>query len=126
MNQEIIEYIKAGKKQLIVVYIMYLCGIVAPLLAIIGAVFSYIHRNNDEKFLSTHYLFLFYTFVYGASASILHNLLTLIPTTSFTMFLINVILYTCIIAWFLLRVTIGLRYLISNLPHPNPDSKWLY
>ena len=49
MDKEIKKYINAGKTNLIVIYILFLCGVVAPLLPIIGAVFAYINKDIKDK-----------------------------------------------------------------------------
>lgn len=41
MSDDIKEYLDPGKKNLILIYVLYLCGIIIPILPIIGVVFAF-------------------------------------------------------------------------------------
>jgi uncharacterized membrane protein len=119
MNDEIKQYLQPGKKNLIIIYVFYLCGSVAPLLPIIGAIVSYYNRNNtkDDIFIS-HYSFIIRTFAIWVVSTVISMT---INATSF----LQVVLSMCILIWLILRVTMGLRYLIEDVAHPNPVTYWI-
>ncbi|MFY9590316.1 DUF4870 family protein [Rickettsia endosymbiont of Halotydeus destructor] len=117
MDKQIKEYTNPGKKNLIIVYILFLCGIVAPLLAIVGAFFAYVNKDVSDRFLSSHYIFLFRTFWLAFIGYIISTVTMII--------LIGFILYCIIAIWFLLRLAVGFKYLLNDWPHPNPETFWI-
>ncbi len=117
MNKEIKQYINPGKKNLIMLYILFLCGVVTSLLPIIGAVFAYINKDVEDETLASHYIFLFRTFWIGCVGTIICIIATII--------MIGPILYICLIIWFILRVAIGFKYLLNDTAHPNYMSYWI-
>lgn len=117
MNRDIKQYIDPGKKNLIAIYILFLCGIVAPLLPIIGAVFAYINKDIADKTLASHYIFIFRTFCIACVGALISMVTTII--------IIGPILYIGLMIWFILRVAIGFKYLLNDLPHPNYNSYWV-
>ena len=117
MNDEIKEYFSPGKKNLIAVYILYLCGVVAPVLPLIGVILAYINKDIKDRLLASHYTFLIRTFFMG--------LVGIIVSTITTIILIGPILYIMVIIWFVIRIVIGLKYLIDNIEYPNPLTFWI-
>ncbi|WP_425363023.1 DUF4870 family protein [Candidatus Tisiphia endosymbiont of Hybos culiciformis] len=117
MDKEIKKYIKAGRPNLVVVYILFLCGIVAPLLPIIGAVFSYINKDIKNKYLASHYIFIWRTFWMGFVGIMISMITTII--------LIGSVLYLCLLVWFILRIAMGFKYLLNGTEHPNYMTYWL-
>ncbi len=117
MDKEIKKYINAGKTNLIVIYILFLCGVVAPLLPIIGAVFAYINKDIKDGFLASHYIFILRTFWIGFIGIIISVITTII--------LIGPVLYACLFVWFILRIAIGLKYLLNDTEHPNYRTYWI-
>jgi len=112
MKDDLAEYLAANKKNLMIVYVLYLCSIVAPLLSVVGAVFAYIHKDTNNSMLSSHYLFLYRTFWISAFMSLISFVTTII--------FIGVVIYALLFAWFIARVAFGFKYLVNNLAHPNP------
>ena len=117
MDKEIKNYTEPGKMNLIVIYILFLCGIVAPLLPIIGAVFAYINKDTADKAFASHYIFLFRTFCIGGVGLIVSSVTAII--------LIGPILYIGLLIWFLLRIAIGFKYLLNDSAHPNYMTYWI-
>ena len=119
MNNEIKQYLQPGKKNLIIVYVFYLCGVVAPLLPIVGVIIAYHNRNNiKNNIFISHYLFIIRTFwIWGASTIIL----MLIEGVSFAYMTLSV----CALFWLISRAAVGLHYLIENVEHPNPLTYWV-
>ena len=112
MNDEFAQYLGACKKNLVIVYLLYLCGIIAPLLLIIGTVFTYINKDTKDTILSSHYLFLYRTFWIGATMLLISVITTII--------FVGIIIYALLFIWFIIRVGFGFRCLMNNYPHPNP------
>jgi uncharacterized membrane protein len=111
MDKEIKKYINAGKTNLIVIYILFLCGVVAPLLPIIGAVFAYINKDIKDRLLASHYTFILRTFCIGFIGIIISMITTIILIGPFV--------------WFILRIAIGLKYLLNDTGHPNYMTYWI-
>lgn len=117
MDKEIRRYIEPGKMNLIVLYILFLCGIVAPLLPIIGAIFAYINKDIADKTFASHYIFMFRTFCIAVVGLILSTITAII--------FIGPVLYIALVVWFILRIALGFKYLLSNSAHPNYMTYWI-
>lgn len=116
MSDEIKEYLQPGKKNLILLYIMYLIGLVAPIFPVIGAAFAYANKSIANKTLKSHYLFALRTFYLSAAGWLVCYILNMI--------FINPIIYV-VFVWYTVRSIIALQLLIQDLPHPNPMTFWL-
>lgn len=117
MNDELKEYLQTGKKNLILIYVLYLCGIVAPVFPLIGVVIAYINKDTKDAFLSSHYIFIFRTFFIGFTALLFFYLPFLM--------IVGWLFYIILICWFLIRTTVGLKYVSADKPHPNPNTYWI-
>jgi uncharacterized membrane protein len=94
-----------------IIYILYLVGLVMPLLTIIGLVMAYINIEDSEEWLQTHYRFQIRTFWIGLLFSLVSSLLTLVFIGYF--FLIVTVI------WFVIRCVKGLKFLDQQQAHPN-------
>jgi uncharacterized membrane protein len=112
MNDEIKEYLQAGRKNLIVIYVLYLCGIIVPLLPIIGVISAYLNKNSYDRIYQSHYIFLIRTFLFGLGGIVVSQIATII--------FIGPLIYFAVLIWFIARIVIGFKYLIDNKEHPNP------
>lgn len=108
MDKEIKQYVQAGKKNLTVLYILNLCGVVAPLLPLISAVFAFVNRDIADRYLATHYIFLLRTFFISVIIAFITKII-----------FIGSIIYIALIIWFLLRIIFGFKYLLNDNAHPN-------
>lgn len=117
MDKQIKEYVLGGKKNLIIVYMLYLCGVAAPILPIIGVVFVYINKDTTDKFTSSHYIFLFRSFCLGLLGYIISFIATFI--------IIGIALHFALAIWFILRIALGFKYLLEDKAHPNPMTYWI-
>lgn len=117
MSIDVQDYLKPGKRNIILIYILYLCGLIFPILIVLGGLFAYAGHTDKDNFLDSHYIFAFRTFWIG----ILCALISLIATIIF----IGIILYILLFAWFALRSIIALQYLIHDQPHPHPKTLWI-
>lgn len=112
MSEEVNQYLQTGKKNLILIYALFLGGILIPLLPPIGAVFAYANLSCSNKIWQTHYIFAFRTFCFGALGVVLARILSI--------FIFYNLLYAVVFVWFVLRSIIALRLLLESNSHPNP------
>lgn len=117
MSDDIKEYLEPGKKNLILIYILYLCGIIIPILPIIGVVFAFANQTHNNELWKTHYIFAFRTFVLGIAGAFVAMITTFV--------FIGLILYMLIFVWFVVRSIIAMQYLLEEIPHPNPLTFWI-
>ena len=117
MNDEIKKYIEPGKKNLILVYILYLGGIIIPILPLVGVVFAFANMNHNDERWRSHYIFAFRTSGFG--------LLGIFVAMITTLIFIGPILYMMIFVWFVVRSIIALQFLLEDSSHPNPLTLWI-
>jgi uncharacterized membrane protein len=117
MIDEIKDYLKPGRKNLILIYVLYLCGIIVPILPIIGAVLAFANKADNNKLYRTHYIFAFRSFCFVVAGSFIAWI------TTFTF--IGPILYMLIFIWFVVRSIVALQYLLEEEAHPNPLTFWI-
>jgi uncharacterized membrane protein len=94
-----------------IIYILYLVGLVMPLLTIIGLVMAYINLEDSEEWLQTHYRFQIRTFWIALLFSLVSSLLTLIFIGYFFLIVTAI--------WFVIRCVKGLKFLDQQQGHPN-------
>lgn len=119
MNEEVKQYLETGKKNLILVYGLYLAGMLIPVLPIVGAAFAYANSSCSNLVWRSHYIFAFRTFC----VAIIGVLLALLTTLIFIF--IGPILYMFVFVWFIVRSIVALQYLLEERPHPNPLTFWI-
>lgn len=100
-----------------IIYILYLVGIVVGVTAIIGLILAYLHRNNAEDWLKSHYQFQIRTFWIGVLYTAIGGILTLI-VVGYAVFLFWLV-------WLIVRCVKGIKYLNDNKAHPTPKG-WLF
>jgi len=94
-----------------IIYILYLVGIVMPILTVIGLVMAYVNRETTDDWLNSHFQFQIRTFWLGLLFSMISGLLTIIFIGYFFL------LVTAL--WFIIRCVKGLKYLDQQQAHPN-------
>lgn len=99
-----------------VIYILYLVGILLPVMSIIGVVVAYVFRGEASSNMQSHYTFQIRTFWISL-------LLQLTVVLTWVMGIGWLILLIWLI-WLLVRCIKGLRIVSKNLPYPNPKT-WL-
>lgn len=117
MDQRIIDYTTSGKKNLVLVYSLYLGALLSLLFPFIGAVFVYLNQDKADGWCTSHYLFLLRSAVLGLIGYGLYCITALI--------VIGGLLYFLLAIWFVLRLVIGLKYCLNHQPHPNPKTVWI-
>ena len=122
MSNEVKEYLEPGKKNIILIYILFLSGVIAPIvLPFIGAVFAFAYKDHENSLWRSHYIFAFRTFCFGAFGVFIAMI------TAFTIIFIPLafIFYILAFVWFVVRSIIAIHYLLEGLPHPNPLTFWI-
>lgn len=99
-----------------VIYILYLVGILLPVMTIVGVVVAYVFRGEASNTMQSHYTFQIRTFWISLLLQII-GWLTLVVGIGWLILLIWLI-------WLIVRCVKGLRIVSKNLPYPNPKT-WL-
>lgn len=120
MSSDIKEYLDPGKKNLILIYILFLVGVCIsiPLLLIPAVVLAFSNQNNSEEPWTSHYIFVLRTFFFGLLGSIIASAMMISLLLSF----LGILLYIAIFVWLVVRSILSLKYLLNDLPHPKPRS----
>ena len=117
MSNEIKQYLDPGKKNLILIYILYFFGTIVPILPIIGAVFAFVNKTTSNELYRSHYIFVFRSFIFGILGFVIGFITMLIVIG----FFINIIVFV----WLIVRSIFALQYLLFDEPHPNPMTLWI-
>jgi uncharacterized membrane protein len=51
MSEEVRQYLQPGKKNLILIYILYLAGLINLIFPLVGVAFAYANKEDSSKFL---------------------------------------------------------------------------
>lgn len=135
MDKAIKEYLLPGKKNIILIYITYLAGMVTMFSPIIGACYAYKNRDHKDGFLRGHYEFAFKTFWVGVAVLIAVSCMSglslgfmLLFDSEILVFISGVvafIAYPSTLVWVIVRSIIAIQYLIEDKDHPNPLTFWI-
>jgi len=100
-----------------IIYILYLVGIVVPLVSIVGVVMAYVNKGEAPDWLQTHYRFQIRTFWIGfLYASI---------GVATTVILVGYLILLFCLIWFIVRCVKGMSSLDKTQPVPDPGS-WMF
>lgn len=127
MDKELKIYLEPGKKNLIFINVLYILGVMVPILLIIGGAFAFFNKDNSKKMWDGHYVFSLRTFLYGGLVVLLIEVITSIsifvsgPIFAVLGQIINVIA----LVWVVTRSIISMQYIIEDVEHPNPESYWI-
>lgn len=100
-----------------IVYIIYLCSIVIGILAIVGVIIAYVHRDNSGGWVDEHYRFQIRTFWIG--------LLFFVISGFATILVIGWLMVLATLIWWIVRCVKGLKALSQSEPYPNVTT-WLW
>jgi uncharacterized membrane protein len=117
MSEEVRQYLQTGKKNLILIYALFLGGILIPLLPFIGAVFAYANLSCSNIIWQTHYVFAFRTFCF--------SLVGIFIATIFPVAFVCHLLYALTFVWAVVRSIVALRLLLESNSYPNPLTFWI-
>ena len=107
-------WLEPGPTNALVVYILYLAGLVIGISGLIGLVIAYVNRGKAGGFVETHYTWLIRTFWIGLLYALISAVLMLLA--------IGFVLFFAVAVWFIVRCIIGLQALNRNEPIKNPES----
>lgn len=117
LSNEIKQCLQPGKKNIILIYALFLAGIMFPVLPLIGAAFAYANKAHTSNLYQSHYIFAFRTFCFG----VIGFFISFIATFVF----IGPLIYIVVLVWFMARNIIALQLLVQRQPIPNPLTLWL-
>jgi uncharacterized membrane protein len=117
MSDEVKEYLQPGKKNLILIYALYLIGLLVPVFPLVGAAFAYANKEYPNSNLQSHYIFALRTFYLGVIGLFISIITTII--------LIGPFLYMVVFVWFVVRSIIALQLVFQDRPHPRPLTYWI-
>lgn len=108
---------KDPSKSAFLIYILYLAGLLIPVVPIIGVVLAYVYRNDMTDWLESHNVFQIRTFW----IALLFGLVSMMLTFVF----IGWILYVAVVIWLIVRCVKGLQALGRREPIQDPNT-WLF
>jgi len=109
-------WLEPGATNALVIYILYLAGLVIGVSGIVGIVLAYVNRGKAGGFVESHYTFLIRTFWIGLLYALISVVLMMLVVGFLLMFVVAV--------WFIARCVLGLQALQRGEPVKNPQS-WL-
>ncbi|WP_457935577.1 DUF4870 family protein [Mesorhizobium sp. 10J20-29] len=109
-------WLEPGPTNVMVIYILYLAGLVIGVSGLVGIVLAYVNRGKAGGFIESHYTWLIRTFWIGLLYALVSAVLMLLAIGFLLMFAVAV--------WFIVRCIIGLQALGRNEPIKNPES-WI-
>lgn len=124
MNHDLKKYFEPGKKNIILVYVLYLLGSLITVAPVIGAGFAFVHMESTDKLLRSHYKFAFRTFVIGLVA-VLASFVLLLVFKSVGVVFMGFLFYIAIFIWFIIRSITAINYVLNDMEHPNPNTLWI-
>lgn len=123
------QYLAPGKKNIILIYMTFLAGLINILLPIIGACLAFKHLEETNKYLRGHYIFAFRTFCISAVAAIIMAIFTFIGFAitylsdleifAFIGGLGALAVYYFVFVWVVVRSIIAIQYVVEDKEHPN-------
>jgi uncharacterized membrane protein len=115
-QRQIARYTAPGGANALLIYVLYLAGLLVGITAVVGVVMAYIARDRAEGWVASHYEFQIRTFwlmlLYGLIGVVLSFVLLGIPVLMATL------------VWFIIRNVKGLIRASQDEPIPDPKS-WL-
>ena len=109
-------WLEPGATNALVIYILYLAGLVIGVSGIVGIVLAYVNRGKAGGFVASYNTFLIRTFWIGLLYALISVVLMMLVVGFLLMFVVAV--------WFIARCVLGLQALQRGEPVKNPQS-WL-
>ncbi|MEO5760365.1 MAG: DUF4870 domain-containing protein [Mesorhizobium sp.] len=110
-------WLEPGPTNALVIYVLYLAGLVIGVSGIVGLVLAYINRGKAGGFVESHYTFLIRTFWIGLLYALIAFVLVFV--------IIGFVLMFAVAVWFIARCILGLQALQRGEPVKNPESWFL-
>ncbi len=109
-------WLEPGPTNALVIYVLYLLGLVIGISALAGLVIAYINRGKAGTYVESHYAFLIRTFWIGLLYALVSAVLLILG--------IGFLLMLAVAVWFIARCVIGMQALQRGEPVRHPQS-WL-
>ncbi|WP_138466810.1 DUF4870 domain-containing protein [Poseidonocella sp. HB161398] len=100
----------------LVTYILYIAGVVLPILSLAGVIVAYVSRGEAPDWQKTHYTYLIRTFWIGLLFGFVSTVLLFVG--------IGVLLLIATAIWYLVRTIKGVLTYNKGQPVANPET-WL-
>lgn len=107
-------WLEPGPTNALVIYILYLAGLVIGISGLVGIVLAYVNRGKAGGFVESHYTFLIRTFWIGLLYALISGVLVI--------FAIGFVLLFAVAVWFIVRCILGIQALQRGEPIKNPES----
>jgi len=98
------------------IYIMYMAGLLVPLVSLIGLIMAYVNKGSAPQWLQTHYQFQIRTFWIGFLYFVVSAILMFV--------LIGWLTFILTYVWYIIRCVKGLNALNLQQEHPKPTG-WM-
>jgi uncharacterized membrane protein len=115
-QRQMARYTAPGGANALLIYVLYLAGLLVGITAVVGVVMAYIARDRAEGWVVSHYEFQIRTFW----LTLLYTVIGVV--LSFVLIGIPVLMATLV--WFIIRNVKGLIRASQDEPIPDPKS-WL-
>jgi uncharacterized membrane protein len=115
-QRQMARYTAPGGANALIIYVLYLAGLLVGITAVVGVVMAYIARDRAEGWVVSHYEFQIRTFW----LTLLYTVIGVV--LSFVLIGIPVLMATLV--WFIIRNVKGLIRASQDEPIPDPKS-WL-
>ncbi|MEQ1942005.1 DUF4870 domain-containing protein [Mesorhizobium sp. VNQ89] len=109
-------WLEPGQTNALVVYVLYLVGMVIGVTGLIGLVIAYVNRGKAGGFVESHYTWQIRTFWIGLLYALISFVLMFV--------IIGFVLAFAVAVWFIVRCIIGIQALQRGEPIKKPES-WL-
>ncbi|MBO9706741.1 MAG: hypothetical protein J7521_00890 [Caulobacter sp.] len=115
----------------IVVYALYLLSFTNGLTLFVGLIVAYLNRGEAGPVNASHYTFAIRTFWLSiwwfliGVALILFGVALLVVLIGLPMIIVGAAILAAITLWFVVRMILGLNYLLKGEPYPRPQA-WLF
>ena len=117
MNEAIAQEKATTEGAALIVYILYLVGIVFAITGIVGVIMAYINRSDAPDWLKSHYQFQIRTFWIGGLYIVLGAILTVV--------LIGYLVLLFWVVWLIVRCVKGMKSLDRKEAYPDPTG-WMF
>lgn len=101
----------------LVVYLLYLAGLVIPAASLVGIVVAYVNRGAADAVDSSHYSFQIGTFWKGLLGAVIGVILAFVVIGWFVLLAVYI--------WWIIRCVKGMKWLSEGVEVPDPSS-WMF
>ena len=100
----------------LVVYALYLVGLLNGLTAVVGVILAYVSKGAAPEWMQSHYIFQIRTFWLSLLFTVIGGVLTMVG--------IGFVILAAVWVWTAVRCIIGLSWLLKGQAYPTPRN-WM-